>query len=195
MDPKVKRLIQLARFPESEWKVIAEERPKPSDLRINYITPLILCLIIATVLKCTNEFIAFAYKEEFYEYLLKICCKEIVVCICSTFVGYHVATLVISGPLTEKLFKTRPSYQDSAIMTSYIFSYYLIIDLITTLFPILFLLKALILYLVYLTWFGVPSIFPEIEEEQRQKFTLYTSAIICLAPLLMEKIMLFLMKH
>lgn len=80
-------------------------------------------------------------------------------------------------------------------MTSYIFSYYLIIDLITTLFPILFLLKALILYLVYLTWFGVPSIFPEIEEEQRQKFTLYTSAIICLAPLLMEKIMLFLMKH
>ncbi len=194
MNPKVKRLIQLARFPESEWKVIAEERPQPSDLRNNYVTPLMLCLIIATTIKCVTEFDPFAY-EDATEYLLKVCCKEIVVCICSVFVGYHVATLVISGPLTEKLFKARPLYKDSAIMTSYIFSYYLIINFITTIFPILFLLKALILYLVYLIWFGVPSIFPEITEEQRQKFTLYTSAIICLAPFLMEKIMLFLLKH
>ncbi len=195
MKEKILKLIRLLRFPQTEWQVIADEHAKIGELRKNYVIPLMICVIAASLFKCILNYEPSIDEVNTLETLLKICSKEIVICISTIFVGFHLATLLISGPLTQKLFQIRPEYHTSANLVAYILSYYLLFKTITTLFPLLFFLYVALFFLTYTIWHGIPILFPEVTEESHNKFTLYTFAIIFTAPFVMERLMILLLIH
>lgn len=195
MKEKILKLIRLLRFPQTEWKAIVDENAPIGTLRKHYVLPLMLCVIAVTLFKCIWNYEPAFDENNTFETLLKICSKELVIVISAIFVGYHIAVLLISGPITDKLFKIRPDYQASANLVAYILSYYLILKIIITLFPILFFFNVALLFLLHTIWYGIPILFPNLEEEKHNKFTLYAFVIIFTTPFLMEKIMMFLMHH
>lgn len=188
------RLIRLLQLPQKEWQVIQDENAPIGVLRNTIVIPFMMCVIIAIVVKSILAYEPSFDETSAIETLLKKCSKELVICISSIFVGYHIAVLLISGPLTQKIFKYRPDYHATARLVAYIMAYYLIFKTITTLFPLFFFINIALIYLMYTIWYGIPILFPENQEEKHNKFTLYTFAIIFAAPFLMEKLMIFLMK-
>lgn len=188
----VKRLIRLLRFPQEEWLVIKEENATIGELRNNCIVPLMLCVMAASVINCIFSHGINTEDSSVMESLLRICCKEAVACVATIFIGYHIAVLLLSSPFIQKQFNYKPEYNTSARLVAYLFAYYLLISMLVKLFPILFFLYVAMLYLIYTIWYGVPIIFPDLGDENHNRFTLYAFAIIYIPPFVMEKLMDFL---
>lgn len=189
------RLYRLVRFPQREWRRIAEEKTSISDLRNTYILPLMEMIIIATLASNIIGFTKDAYDTLTWEHILKICSKELVTCISSIFIGFHLAVLILNSKLTSKLFHDRPDYTSCAQLATHTLSFYIIIKILATLFSLFAFLYAALLYLIYIIWFGIPYVFPSLEKEKYTKFSFYAAFIICITPVAMENLMKFILKN
>lgn len=189
------QLYRLVRHPQREWRRIADDKQSLSELRNVYILPLMEIFIVVTLISNFIGFTKDASDAVTTEHILKICCKELVTCISSIFIGFHLAVLILNSKLTSKLFHARPDYSSCARLVAYSLSLYMIVKTLITLFSLFVFLYATLFYLIYIIWYSIPSIFPDLEKEKYSKFSIYATIIICGAPILMENLMKFIMKN
>ncbi|MCQ2225684.1 MAG: hypothetical protein MJZ14_08205 [Paludibacteraceae bacterium] len=187
MKERLKQIIRLIKSPQTEWSLIALENATIGHLRVKIILPFMCCVLAAMLFNAIMGIDNFTF-----ETLLKECSKRLVICISSIFIGYHIAVLLVSGKLTEKIFKKKPCYPASARIVAYPFALFLIIKFIYEIIQFFFIYAALAV-LPYVIWHSISSHFPDLEEENHTKFTIYAFLIICSVPLLMEKLMSILM--
>lgn len=185
----------MVRYPQREWRRIADDKQSLSELRNVYILPLMEIFIVATLISNFVGFTKDASDAVTTEHILKICCKELVTCISSIFIGFHLAVLILSSRLTSKLFHSRPDYSSCARLVAYTLSLYMVVKTLITLFSLFVFLYATLFYLIYIIWYSIPSIFPELEKEKYSKFSIYAAVIICATPILMENLMKIIMKN
>ncbi|MBR3759259.1 MAG: DUF1282 family protein [Bacteroidaceae bacterium] len=181
------RLIQIIGSPSKAWEEICQE-DTPEQVQTAYVYPLIaLCGIAMFVGLLFGNGV-----DEFdFQLTLTKCCGLFI----SLFGGFYLATYAIEWYGNHTLYdhseNTRANIQK---LVGYSMSVIFVLSIFGSLFPSFFILRWILqFYLIYIVWEG-SKMMMKIPEDKLLSYTLITSVIILVAPIVIDYIFTWLSK-
>ena len=168
-----KRLFLLITSPKKAWVEISCESPR-CDVTGSFVYPLIaLCGLVVLIGKIISTGIE---RMTFHSAAMDICSY----CI-SLFGGFFLAAWILDT-LRQKYFKHAPDMPGSQLFVGYAMGVLFVADILTIVFPQLFIFKWILqFYVLYIVWEGSEIIF-NVTEDKRLFFTTIATAAIVFSP-------------
>lgn len=174
-------LLLLIFAPAKGWKRIVRENKPEAVIRSNFVFPLIGLVAL-------SSFLGLVFTEG-----LQIALKAACVSFVSYFMSFFVTSFLVNEIVPRfGIEKNMPRMQIFVGFSSCIL-YVLNIIIELRFLPEFFFLQIFVLYTLYVVWESVGTYFKEITEEVRTPFTLLLSFLILLSPILIKKVLCFLM--
>lgn len=178
----IKQIIAIVSQPARAWKILAGKEESDHDFLTRFLYPLIGVLTLAAFVG-----ILFTRKEFDVELALKSSIKTLV----STFGGFYLAAYVMNE-LWQSVFKRSKDMKLWHRFVGYSSSLVFALKLVLMLLPEFFYLRIFIFYTFYIIWEGA-VVYMKVEEKERLKFVGFTTAVVLLAPMLIEVVLFLLM--
>lgn len=175
-------VLSLGISPEPAWKKLAnDENGKSEEFLSKFLYPLLGLVALAT-------FIGLLFKKGFeIEYALKTASVTFV----SLFAGFFLASFLLNE-ISKKFFNREDNLPQIQRFVAYVSSFSYVISIIQAIFYDLFFLRFFLLYVIYIIWIGCEK-FLKIEEKERYKFMITATGVLYFSPLVIEKLMRFMM--
>ncbi len=168
-----RRLFTLIASPKKAWVEISSESPR-RDVMASFVYPLIALCGLAVLL---STFIRDGLERSVYQPALMEMCSY---CI-ALFGGFFLAAWLLDT-LRQKVFGHTPDMPGSQFFVGYAMGVVFVADMLTILFPQLFIFKWILqFYVLYVVWEGSDVLFT-IEEDKRLMFTALTSVAVVFSP-------------
>jgi len=181
-----KQLYRMILQPAMAWKVLADEKKEETTEDDSFFKTYLYPVIgIVAILTFTGVF--FHRKEFSVELALRLTIKVSI----ALFAGFYMASFFLSK-LMERFFSTVNNEKLCQGFVGYSSALVYVVYMILAIFPGFGFLQLILLYTVYIIWEGA-TVYMQITESERNKFTAAATAIILLSPFIIEKIMLFTM--
>jgi len=181
-----KQLYMIIVQPATSWNVFAgkkgEEIAGNDSFLKTYMYP---AIGIVALLTFTGVF--FHQKEFSVELALRLTIKASI----ALFAGFYMASFLLSKAM-ERFFSTENNYKLCQRFVGYSSALIYVMYMILAIFPHFGFLQLLLFYTVYIVWEG-STVYMQIAELDRNKFTAAATAIVVLSPVVIEKIMFFSM--
>jgi hypothetical protein len=178
----IKLVILIISQPAKAWEMLSLKEDKEEDFLSRFIYPLIGMVTLAAFLG-----VLFTRKEFDVELALKSSIKTLV----SSFGGFYLAAYLLNE-LWVSMFKRVKDMKRWQCFVGYSSSLVYSLTIILMLLPEFFFLRIFILYTVYIVWEGAES-YMGIEENVKLKFVGIVSAVILLAPIIIDFLLSMLM--
>lgn len=179
----IKLVILIISQPAKAWEMLSlKEEDKEEDFLSRFIYPLIGIVTFAAFLG-----VLFTRKEFDVELALKSSIKTLV----SAFGGFYLAAYVLNE-LWMSMFKRIKDIKRWQRFVGYSSSLVYALTVVLMLLPEFFFLRIFILYTVYIVWEGAGP-YMEVDEPVKLKFVGIVSAVILLAPMIIEVVLSMLM--
>ena len=180
------QLYNLIFQPTKAWKALANE--KENEVTNNdhflktYLYPIIGLIALLAFLG------VFFYKKEFD---MQIALRKTINISIALFAGFYLASYLLSE-IMVRYFSDGKYYKECQRFVGYSSALVYVMYVFLAIFPDFAFLQFILLYTVYIVWEGASS-YMQISDNQKSKFTLATSAIVILSPIIIEKIMFLTM--
>ena len=178
----IKLVILIVSQPAKAWEMLSLKENKEEDFLSRFIYPLIGLVTLSAFLG-----VLFTRKEFDVELALKSSIKTLV----SYFGGFYLAAYVLNE-LWLSMFKRMKDMKQWQRFVGYSSSLVYALSIILMLLPEFFFLRIFILYTVYIVWEGSGP-YMEVDEPVRLKFVGVVSAVIILAPIVIDFVLSMLM--
>lgn len=178
----IKLVILIISQPAKAWEMLSLKEDKEEDFLSRFIYPLIGMVTLAAFLG-----VLFTRKEFDVELALKSSIKTLV----SSFGGFYLAAYLLNE-LWVSMFKRVKDMKRWQCFVGYSSSLVYALTIILMLLPEFFFLRIFILYTVYIVWEGAAS-YMGVEENVKLKFVGIVSAVILLAPIVIDFLLSMLM--
>ena len=178
----IKLVILIVSQPAKAWEMLSLKENKEEDFLSRFIYPLIGLVTLSAFLG-----VLFTRKEFDVELALKSSIKTLV----SYFGGFYLAAYVLNE-LWLSMFKRMKDMKQWQRFVGYSSSLVYALSIILMLLPEFFFLRIFILYTVYIVWEGSGP-YMEDDEPVRLKFVGVVSAVIILAPIVIDFVLSMLM--
>mgnify|MGYP000888753617 CR=1 FL=1 len=180
-----RRLWQVLRFPAPFWASVAEVGDDKKTYQTEYFYPL------AGMAALTAFISAFFDGDLTFKQQLSEGIQLFILSFGSILLGLFLAAWVLDK-LFVRLFGLLSDYKKAEILVVYTLTPVLVVSILTRLFSELWFLKALFLYVFVIAWEAATH-FYAVHPKQQGYFTLYCGAVVLLAPLLVEFVLLRLL--
>lgn len=168
-----RRLFTLIASPKKAWVEISSESPR-RDVMASFVYPLIALCGLAVLL---STFIRDGLERSVYQPALMQMCSYCV----ALFGGFFLAAWLLDT-LRQKVFGHTSDMPGSQFFVGYAMGVVFVADMLTILFPQLFIFKWILqFYVLYVVWEGSDVLFT-IEEDKRLMFTALTSVAVVFSP-------------
>ncbi|MEG0948106.1 MAG: hypothetical protein RR212_05360 [Bacteroidales bacterium] len=176
-------ILSLGTSPIPSWKRLAEKNTSDSTEFLNkFFYPLLGLTTLAT-------FVGILWNRKGFE--LEYALKSASLTLMTLFAAFFLSSFVLNK-LFVRFFKQADNLQHTQHFVGYVLSFSYVIHMLMALLPALFFLKFGVLYIPYIIWVGSES-FIQIEEKNRIRFMVITTAVLFILPSVIEKVLLFLM--
>jgi len=176
------RLKGLIIKPGEAWEELSRQDEKSDTFLMRFIYPLIGIVALAAFLG-----IFFTYKEFDFEIALRIMIRTVIAVAGGFYLGAYLLNEVWKGifhqPKDIELCRFFVGYASSLIFVLYI---------LTSLLPDFFFLQIFVLYTFYIIWEGA-TVYMQVTENEQLKFTIITSCIVVLSPMVIEYVLRMMM--
>jgi hypothetical protein len=177
-----KQLVVLLFFlitePGKTWKQLAEKQEKKNEYFYkNYLYPVLGAIALVSFVG-----VLFSLEKFDVQIALKIVIKQIAV----YFGGFYLASLILSEFVIFRFMETKNGLLCERFV-GYASALLYAVAIVKSLFPSLFFLSLIVIYSVYMIWEGAVY-YLKIKEEDMIKFTVFSSAVILLTPLLIKQL-------
>ena len=178
-----KKTYRLLRNCRREWANIVG-REENSDKVINeFVIPMAsICALSA--------FLGILFQSENFKKALEKALVEAIISIATSFGAVYFCFFALQE--TAKYFGLERNKTRNLQLVGYSFAVIFTIDIVTNLIPELFFFQIFKLYVVYIVWEGV-EFCSNIKEDKRVGYVLYTSVLILLSSIIIEKILNYFM--
>lgn len=178
----IKQIIAIISQPAKAWNVLANKKESDDDFLTRFVYPLIGLLTLVAFVG-----ILFTRKEFDLELALKSSIKTLV----SAFGGFYLAVYIMNE-LWQSVFKRTKDMKLWQRFVGYSSSLMFALKFVLMLLPEFFYLGIFFLYTFYIIWEGA-IVYMKVEEDERLKFVGFTTAVVLLAPILIEVVLFLLM--
>ena len=180
------RLYRIIIQPAKTWNILADEKEEEiidnNTFLKTYLYPVIGIVALLTFVG------VFFHKKEFdVQLALRLTIKVSI----ALFAGFYLASFLLSKAM-ERLFQTEKSYKLCQRFVGYSSALIYAMYLILAIFPDYSFLQLFLLYTIYIIWEGA-SVYMQIPENERNRFTAIATATILLSPFIVEKMMFLTM--
>jgi hypothetical protein len=182
-----KRLYKIIFQPATSWNVLADEKKEEMTNNDSFFETY-LYPVIGIVALLTFAGVLFHKKEFEVQLALRLTIKVSI----ALFAGFHLASFLLSKAM-ERFFLAEDNYKLCQRFVGYSSALIYVIYAILAIFPEFVFLQLLLLYTIYIVWEGA-SVYMQIPEAKKSKFTMVATAIILLSPVVIEKIMFLTMQ-
>lgn len=190
----IKMLISLTTTPEQTWSYLAERRTDESDVEENqwhyYFPWLVIASAIVLVLNTLH-----AYSNDLdHESSAAVATgmRQMVPFLVSYFAAPYV-TVALLRELYPFCMQFQIEKRRLEIFVRYAMSFVILVEVFCSLLSHIRLVTFVAVYLVYIVWAGAGS-FARVNDKQRWMFTVITSSMIYLLPVLLSKLLYFLIR-
>ncbi|MDR0794532.1 MAG: YIP1 family protein [Tannerella sp.] len=177
-----KRLTEIILRPGETWDEIQQKEEKPEAFLTQFIYPLMGIIALAAFLG-----VFFSRKEFDFEVALKITLRTVI----SVTGGFFLAAFFLNE-VWKGVFNQPKNISSCRLFVGYASALIFVLNIVTALLPEFFLLHIFVLYTVYIIWEGA-AVYMKTGEDDRLKFTVISSLIVILTPLVIEQILRMLM--
>ena len=180
------QLCRIIFQPANAWKVLADEAEEgiignDSFLK-KYLYP-----VIGIVSLLTFAGVFFHKKDFEVELAIRLTIKVVI----ALFAGFYMASFSLSKVM-ENFFSAGDNCKRCQRFVGYSSALIYVMYTVLAIFPNFGFLQLILLYTVYIIWEGA-TVYMQIVEHERNKFTVAATAIVLLSPFIIEKIMFFTM--
>ncbi len=177
-----KWVVLIISQPAKAWEMLSQKEEKDDSVLSRFVYPLIGLLTIAAFLG-----ILLTRKEFDVELALKASIRTLV----AAFGGYHL-TVYLLNEIWSGLFKREKNVRLWQRFIGYSSSLIFTLNSVLMLIPEFFFLRIFVLYTFYMVWEGAVS-YMQINENERLKFVVITTALILIIPYAIQVILFLLM--
>lgn len=176
-------ILSLGTSPIPSWKRLAEQDTSDSSGFLGkFFYPLLGVTTLAT-------FVGILWNRKGFE--LEYALKTASLTLMTLFSAFFLSAYLLNKVFV-RFFKQPDNLSHVQHFVGYVASFSYVIHMIMALLPALFFVKFGLLYIPYVIWVGSENFIP-IEEKDRIRFMVTTSFILFWVPILVEKVLLFLM--
>ena len=176
------RLKGLIIKPGEAWEELSRQDEKSDTFLSHFIYPLIGIVALSAFLG-----IFFTYKEFDFEIALKITIRTVIAVTGGFFLGSYLLNEVWKG-----IFNRSKDIELCRFFVGYASSLIFVLYILTSLLPDFFFLQIFVLYTFYIVWEG-STVYMQVTEDEQLKFTIITSCIVVLTPLIIEQTLRMMM--
>ena len=180
------RLYRIIIQPAKTWNILADEKEE-EIIDNNTFLKTYLYPVIGIVALLTFAGVFFHKKEFDIELAFRLTIKVLI----TLFVGFYFASFLLSKTM-EHLFFKENSFKLCQRFVGYSSALIYAMYIILAIFPDYSFLQLFLLYTIYIIWEGA-SVYMQIPENERNRFTAIAAAIILLSPFIIEKMMFLTM--
>ena len=123
--------------------------------------------------------------------ILEIALKESILIFVSLFCAFFLSSYILNR-VNVRFFEQKDNLLKTQMFVGYISSIAYVIKMIQALLPELFFVNFAMYYILYIIWTGSEH-FMDIQSNKRLYYLIVSSVILYIIPIIMEKIMVFLM--
>ena len=181
----LKYILSLLNEPEQTWKFLTEDdvdEAKLEYMQTNYYLPMMG--VVAVLL-----FFLAGWGDPFS---IERAMKQAVSFVAAFFVSPYLASFVLNQAC-EKLIGVSFNREKLQVFVAYSLSFLMTVDLLKATFPHIKFLAFFALYMFYIVWCASDGYFG-LAERNRWKFTSISFFVIWLSPILVTRIMTFMMR-
>jgi hypothetical protein len=176
------RLGGLIFKPAETWYRLSDTREEKETFLSRYMYPLAGLIALAAFVG-----VLFSRKEFSFEIALKSAVKALI----SNMGGYFLAVHLMSE-LWRSVFHRQRNTTLWYCFVGYASALMFALNMVLALLPEFFFLRAAVLYTAYIIWEGATS-YMHVPEEERLKFSAWTSAVIIATPLAIDYLLFLMM--
>lgn len=177
-----KWVVMIISQPAKAWEALSQKEEKEDQMLSRFVYPLIGLLTITAFLG-----ILLTRKEFDVELALKASIRTLV----AAFGGYHL-TVYLMNEIWNGLFKREKDNRLWQRFIGYSSSLMFTLNAVLMLIPEFFFLRIFVLYTFYIVWEGASS-YMQIEENERLRFVVITTAMLLIIPYAIQVILFLLM--
>ena len=179
----IQTIITLGISPIPSWKSLNDtEEEKGKTFLMNYLYPFLGATTISVFLG------TFFHKKGT---ILEIALKESILIFVSLFCAFFLSSYILNK-VNVRFFEQKDNLLKTQMFVGYISSIAYVIKMIQALLPELFFVNFAMYYILYIIWTGSEH-FMDIQSNKRLYYLIVSSVILYIIPIIMEKIMVFLM--
>ena len=180
------QLWRLIVWPAKAWNILMSEREEKITGN-DYFFKTYLYPIIGIVALLTFVGVFFHKKEFEIQLALRLTIKVLI----ALFAGFYLASFLLSKAI-KRFFPANGSFRLCQRFVGYSSALIYAIYMVLAIFPDFNFLQFILLYTIYIVWEGA-SVYMQVPENEKSKFTAAATAIILLSPFIIEKIMFLTM--
>lgn len=181
-----KQLYRLIFQPAEAWKELVGEREEKVANNDSFFSTY-LYPVIGIVSLLTFAGVFFHEKAFDVQLALRLTIRVLI----ALFAGFFMASFLLSKVM-EHFFSIEENQKQCQRFVGYASALVYIMYMVSAIFPDYGFLQLILLYTIYIVWEGA-SIYMQIPEQERNKFTVIATVIILLSPFIIEKIMFLTM--
>lgn len=185
------RILNLVRTPQEEWNAIVTDSPDVDSVRRSFFFPFLKFVTGAILFICILKF---TWTGSSFPQFLGYSAIQFFVVFSSLFAGVYGSVLILNQLLAIRYFSgVEKNFYKCFSLVVYPSSILWIITLLRMMIDALFFIEILDLYVAYVIWCGLTTVYPKLEDNKKGVLSIVILVLLFVCPTLVEKLLIHLM--